>query len=209
MEIVQKLTEGINEDRLAKYKKLAALRQNMTVILENVHDPHNIGAVIRSCDAVGIGEIFILQSDISNPKQYIGINSSRGARKWVKPHYFTNRDECFAEVKQKYKKIFGTHLSETSSSLYQLDLTEPIALVFGNEHAGISDETLKFLDGNFIIPQYGMVQSLNISVACAVSLFEASRQRMLKGMYNKDFNEDNAQQNALMESYLHSHLKFS
>ena len=87
-------------------------------------------------------------------------------------------------MRKKYKKVFGTHLAIESQSLYELDLVQPTALVFGNEHAGITENTLSRLDGNFIIPQVGMVQSLNISVACAVTLYEAFRQRHRQGLYD-------------------------
>lgn len=206
MEVIQYLKQGLTEERIAKYKRLAALRQNMTVILENVHDPHNIGAVLRSCDAVGISEIYILQTETTDNPNFIGKKSSTGALKWVAAHYFTDIKTCFTAVRKKYNKIYGTHLSESASSLYALDLTESVALMFGNEHAGISDAALKELDGNFIIPQYGMVQSLNISVACAVSLYEASRQRLLKGMYDADFQPEDTHQNFLLEKYLRTHL---
>ena len=87
-------------------------------------------------------------------------------------------------MKKRFEKVFATHLGEQAHSLYELDLTQSVALVFGNEHSGVSEEALKYCDGNFIIPQVGMVQSLNISVACAVSLYEAFRQRNEKGFYN-------------------------
>ena len=89
-----------------------------------------------------------------------------------------------AAVKQKYKNVFATHLGESAVSLYDLDLTEPVALVFGNEHDGVTEDCLRYCNGNFIIPQVGLVKSLNISVACAVSLYEAYRQKELKGMYD-------------------------
>jgi tRNA (guanosine-2'-O-)-methyltransferase len=81
--------------------------------------------------------------------------------------------------------VLTTHLATDSVSLYDTDLTKSVALVFGNEHAGISDEVRALGDGNFIIPQMGMIQSLNISVACAVSVYEAYRQKMVKGHYNQ------------------------
>jgi tRNA (guanosine-2'-O-)-methyltransferase len=76
-------------------------------------------------------------------------------------------------------------MSSDAVSLYDVDLTQPVALVFGNEHSGVSDEARALADGNFVIPQMGVVQSLNISVACAVSLYEALRQRQRAGLYNQ------------------------
>ena len=89
-----------------------------------------------------------------------------------------------AAVKKQCDKIYATHLGVESHSLYDLDLTERVALVFGNEHSGVTEECLKYCNGNFIIPQVGMVQSLNISVACAITLYEAFRQRLNAGYYD-------------------------
>lgn len=179
----------MTEERLARIEKVARNRQlDFTVVLENVHDPHNVGAVLRTCDSVGINEIYILNNNAELVKNQvvIGKSTSSGARKWLDIHAFNDTEKCFAAIRQKYKFILGTHLGKEAESLYQLDLTEPTALVFGNEHVGITPESLKHMDGNFIIPQVGMVQSLNISVACAVTLYEAFRQREQKGFYEKE-----------------------
>jgi len=88
-------------------------------------------------------------------------------------------------LRKHYKKIYTTHLSSDAVDLYDIDLTESVALVFGNEHAGVSNELIERCDGNFIIPQVGIIKSLNISVACAVSLYEAFRQKKIAGHYNQ------------------------
>lgn len=202
--------EMISDERINKLQHLVARRQNLTVILENVHDPHNIGAVLRSCDAVGISEIFIVYTDscFNQLHQKVGRNASSGAQKWVQVHYFGDLKACINEVRSKYELILGTHLSENSKSLFELDLTKPVALMFGNEKDGISEEALAVLDGNYIIPQYGMVQSLNISVACAVSLFEAARQRTAKGMYNEIYDSSNSEHKQMFDYYLNRHFEF-
>ncbi|TAJ63421.1 MAG: RNA methyltransferase, partial [Chitinophagaceae bacterium] len=76
-----------------------------------------------------------------------------------------------------------THLSTDAVGLYEIDFTQPTALVFGNEHDGVSEEFRNMADGNFVIPQMGIIQSLNISVACAVSIYEAFRQKTVAGHY--------------------------
>src|SRR5690606_26020798 len=100
-------------------------------------------------------------------------------------HQFENAEECFLSLRKCYSKILTTHLSSDAVGLYQIDMTQPIALVFGNEHSGVSDEIRALADGNFIIPQVGIIQSLNISVACAVTLYEAFRQKNNAGHYNR------------------------
>ncbi|HXB31296.1 MAG TPA: RNA methyltransferase [Puia sp.] len=171
--------------REMRLKKVLEKRQNdLTVVLENVFDPHNISAVMRTCDAVGIQDIHILNTKISIHKKW-GARSSSSAAKWLTIHQHTDATECFDELRIKYPLILTTHLSSDAVSLYDIDFTKPIALVFGNEHDGVSEEIRRLADGNFVIPQVGMIRSLNISVACAVSLYEAFRQKQAAEHYSK------------------------
>lgn len=156
---------------------------DLTVILENVFDPHNVSAVMRTCDAVGIQEIFILNNRIPPQKKW-GLKSSSTASLWLTIHQFTDAAACFASVRKKYKKIYAAYLNENAVGLYSLDLTSPVALLFGNETLGVSDECRSYTDGDFIIPQVGIIKSLNISVACAVTLYEAFRQKNNQGHYD-------------------------
>ncbi|MFL5809277.1 MAG: TrmH family RNA methyltransferase [Flavisolibacter sp.] len=172
-------------ERRQKIEAVLSKRQNdLTAVLENVFDPHNISAVMRSCDAVGIQEIFVLNSKIPRHKKW-GARSSSSAAKWLSIHQFEDSGECFDALRKKYSAILTTHLSADAVSLYELDLTKSTALIFGNEHDGVSEEVREMADGNFIIPQSGMIRSLNISVACAVSLYEAFRQKHLAGHYDR------------------------
>ena len=200
----------MTEERLHKFKIAAQRRQaNLTVILENVHDPHNLGAVLRSCDSVGIKEIFVLYTDpsLSNRNQIkLNKRTSSGARRWVDVHLYADVEACFAHVRKNYDKIYSTHLEEQPTSLYELDLTQSVALMFGNEKDGLSEMSLAYSDGNFIIPQMGMVQSLNISVACAVSIYEALRQREAAGMYTDKLPMTEMEQTALYESFKEQQL---
>ena len=201
----------MNPKRQAKFERVVSQRQgNLTVVLENVHDLHNVGAVMRSCDSVGIFEIYLLDSDpeISRNNPKLGKRTSAGTRKWIDVLHYQDVDKCFAAVRKKCDKVYGTHLSSESVDLYDLDLTESVALVFGNEHAGVSEATLAHLDGNFIIPQVGMVESLNISVACAVTLYEAFRQRQVKNYFVDNPTMTPAEQSALMEKYVERHVNY-
>lgn len=154
----------------------------LTVVLENVFDPHNISAVMRTCDAVGIQDIYILNNKIPPHKKW-GAKSSSSAAKWLTIHQFIDPVSCFEALRKNFSKIYTTHLSTDAVGLYDLNLTEPVALVFGNEHSGVSEDIIAMADGNFIIPQVGIIKSLNISVACAVTLYEAFRQKQNAGHY--------------------------
>jgi len=159
-------------------------QHDITIVLENVFDPHNISAVLRTCDAVGVQEVYVLNTKIPRHKKW-GVKSSSSAAKWLTVYQFDDAEKCFSELRKKYLKILTTHLSSDAVNLYDIDLTQPMALVFGNEHSGVSEEIRNLSDGNFIIPQVGIIRSLNISVACAVTLYEAFRQKSLSGHFDK------------------------
>lgn len=198
----------MSPEREEKFRKVVSRRQSgLTIILENVHDAHNIGAVLRSCDSVGVKEIFVLYTEPQLNEEYIalGKRSSSGARKWVDVNYYTDAEACMRHVKRDYGLILSTHLGENPRSLYELDLTQSIALLFGNERDGVSDDLLAYSDGNFIIPQMGMVKSLNISVACGVSLYEAYRQRKAKDFYGRNNPMSPSAQEALLREYIRRH----
>jgi len=172
-----------SERRLARLESAIRHRQpDLTVILENIHDPHNVSAILRSCDAAGVMEVQLVYTNEEFPK--LGKKSSASAKKWVDHRKFKSVSECFGSLHKEGYSIFVTHLGKRTTPLYELNLTTKIALAFGNEHRGVSEEASELADGNFMIPMFGMIQSLNVSVACAVTLFEAVRQRILAGRYD-------------------------
>lgn len=176
----------MTEKRLTKFKSVVWKRQrHLTIVLENIHDAHNVSAILRSSDAVGIDKIFLIYNSNKFPK--LGKSSSASAKKWIGLRKFDNVKKCFAELKKEKFRIYSTNICEVSKnySLFDLDLTKKVALVFGNEHTGVSEEASTLSDKNFVIPMYGMIQSLNVSVAVAVCLYEALRQREANGMYEK------------------------
>lgn len=186
-------------ERKRKLQQVLNKRQpDLTVVMENVQDPHNISAVMRTCDAVGIQNIYILNTKIPRHKKW-GAKSSSSAAKWLTIHQFGNNEACVAELRSRYDKIYSTHLTADAISLYDIDFTGSIALIFGNEHEGVSEELRKLSDGNFIIPQMGIIQSLNISVACAVSIYEAFRQKQLANHYDKPALPDAAMNELMLQ----------
>ncbi len=175
----------MNDNRKHRLLDVLSRRQsNLTVVMENVDDPHNISAVMRTCDCVGIQDIYVLTTKIHKHKKF-GPRSSSSAAKWLTIHEYTDTQACFAELRKNYNRILTTHLAADSVGLYEIDFTQSTALVFGNEHDGVSEEFRALADGNFIIPQMGLIQSLNISVACAVSIYEAMRQKTVAGHYQQ------------------------
>ncbi|HQY30070.1 MAG TPA: RNA methyltransferase [Thermomicrobiales bacterium] len=174
------------ERRSERITSVLAKRQpDLTVILENVHDPHNIGAVLRSCDAVGVQAVHTIYTVETRPERAYSRLTSSGTRKWIDLFHHDSHAACFDQIHTAGFRILTAALSETANSLYATDLTQPVALLFGNEQRGASAEALAASDGFIEIPMMGMVESLNISVACAVTLFEALRQRQAAGFYDQ------------------------
>jgi len=187
-------------ERWVKLIKVLSKRQaNLTVVLENVDDPHNVSAVLRTCDAVGIQDVYVLTTKIPRHKKW-GYRSSSSALKWLTIHEFDHLENCVTALRKNFNTILTTHLSSDAVSLHDINFTQSVALVFGNEHAGVTDEFRALADGNFVIPQMGIIQSLNISVACAVSIYEAMRQKMNAGHYDQA-TLPSAQMNALLEQW--------
>ena len=185
-----------------KQKLISVLnkRQNdITIVLENVFDPHNISAVMRTCDAVGVQDIYVLNTKIPRHKKW-GAKSSSSAAKWLTIHQFEDASACFSSLRKCYSTILTTHLSSDAVSLHKGDFKKSVAIVFGNEHDGVSEEIRKLADGNLVIPQVGIIRSLNISVACAVTLYEAFRQKEQAGHYNHA-SMDNMNMNILLEKW--------
>ena len=172
------------ERRLARLEYVLRHRQpDLTVVIENIHDPHNVSAMLRSCDAAGVWEAVLLYNREEFPK--VGKKSSASAGKWVGRRKFKTVDECYGILRSEGFRIYATRLDERAASLYEIDMTQKVAIVFGNEHRGVSDEAALQADGMIQIPMFGMIQSLNVSVACAITLFEAVRQRVKSGAYGR------------------------
>lgn len=172
------------EERLKKISATAKSRQfSLHIVMENIHDPHNVSAIFRTCDAVGVPKVSFLYTIEKFPK--VSRVSSASATKWIEIEKFDNTKTCIDSLKKQGFAIYSSMLDKDAINLYELDLTQKIAFVVGNEHRGISEEIKKLSDKTFYIPMRGMIQSLNVSVATAVILYEAQRQRELKGMYSQ------------------------
>jgi tRNA (guanosine-2'-O-)-methyltransferase len=151
----------------------------LTMVLENIHDPHNVSAILRSCDAVGVVRVELLYTIEKFPR--IGRKSSSSASKWVDRRKHTSVEECFSMLRTEGYRILATRIAPGALTLFEADLTGPVAFVLGNEHRGVSDDASRLADGVLQIPMRGMIESLNVSVASAVLLYEALRQRLAHG----------------------------
>jgi tRNA (guanosine-2'-O-)-methyltransferase len=157
---------------------------DLTLILENVHDPHNVSAILRSCDAVGVLRVHAVYSIESPPPGMFARQTSASAAKWVDVVRHDSVSACVVELRAAGFQVLATALGQDARPLHDWDLTRSVALIVGNEMRGVSDEALALADGMIEIPMAGMVQSLNVSVASAVCLYEAFRQRLAAGAYD-------------------------
>lgn len=184
-------------ERFEKLKAILTSRQmDLTVVMENVHKPHNLAAVARSCDAVGVFEthaISEMQDVVLRPR------AASGSRKWVGVRRHGSVDEAYGHLRSKGFRILCAHFDEEAVDFRSVDFTQPTALVVGAELEGITDEAVEKADGSIIVPMLGMVQSLNVSVATALILYEAQRQRQEKGMYDERSMDDETYRTLLFE----------
>jgi tRNA (guanosine-2'-O-)-methyltransferase len=187
-----------SERRLKKLEQVLRHRQpDLTVVMENIHDPHNVSAVYRTCDAVGVTEVQLIYTGTKFPK--IGKKSSASAKKWIERREFSDVQSCYDKLHAEGFTVYATHCAENAKSLYDIDLTKKTAIVVGNEHAGVSEEAAARADALVHIPMFGMIQSLNVSVATAVILFEAVRQRLAAGSGNQTKYSEEELQRLLKE----------
>jgi len=167
------------------HKLHAALRRrqpDLTVLAENVHKPHNLAALARSCDAVGVLRLHAVTGSrgLALPRDAAG-----GSRSWVEVHTHSELHSAAEELKSSGFQIIAAHLSYDAKDYRAIDYTRPTALLLGSELFGVSDQAAALADQTVIIPMRGLVASLNVSVAAALILFEAARQREAAGLYQQ------------------------
>jgi len=168
---------------------------DLTVLAENLHKPRNLSAVVRTCDAVGVGEIHVVPGK-ENPRKHW--HTSQGAEKWVALNVHEHTRAACDHLHSQGFTILAAHLSDQAMDYRDVDYTRPTALLIGTEAFGISDEGLRWVDQEIVIPMHGMSQSLNVSVATAVVLFEAAAQRRAAGLYDR----------SRMDPVQHARLRF-
>ena len=166
-----------------RYKRLTTVLNrrmtDLTLLLEKVEKPHNLSAILRSCDAVGILEAHAIYSQNHIPTYN---TTAQGSQKWVKLNTYSNIENAIERLKRNGFKLYGTTLDKNSTDYRNCDFTGKTAFVLGAEKWGLSKETMNLMDKSIFVPMRGMVQSLNVSVAAATLLFEALRQREEKNI---------------------------
>lgn len=171
----------MSDKRIQKIRQVLDTRQpDLTVMIENVIKPHNLAAIARTCDAVGIAEIHAVSE---TERLRLSQQAAGGIRKWIKLTKHKTTKDAYQVLKQKGYNIVVTHLSDDTQDYETIDFTKPTAIVAGSENDGVSDYAIEQADKVIAIPMTGMVQSLNVSVAMSIILYEAMKQRRQAGMY--------------------------
>ena len=152
---------------------------DLTVLIEGVNKPHNLSAIIRTCDAAGVFQANFI---CDNSKVKTFNSTAQGSQKWVKLRNHESYSKAINTLRKEGFKLYGTSLNENSIDYRDLDFTKNTCFVLGAEKWGLSKELIAQVDESIYIPMNGMVQSLNVSVAGAILLFEAIRQRKSKDL---------------------------
>ncbi len=180
----------VTERRLERIRQVLERRQkDLCLILANIHDSHNVSAVFRSCDAFGVPEVHLYYTRTAFP--LLGKKTSASAGKWVNRIRHEDAASMVGGLRERGFQLIATGFTPGAKPLHEYDLCRPTAIIFGNEHDGVDPELGALVPDEAYIPMQGMVQSLNVSVAAAVTLYEAWRQRQAKGMYDRpSFSEE-------------------
>lgn len=185
------------EARMQKLTRVARRRQaGLTLLLEDVFDPHNLGAVTRSCDAFGVQELHVIFETHAefDPKE-VGKNSSTATNKWLHYRIHHDTESAVRTLQDEGWLVTAAVIDDAADSIFEADLSQPrIALLFGNEKTGLSPKAIALADRQVTIPMQGIAPSMNISVAAALFLYEVTRQRRAKGLADYQMDETQIQQ---------------
>lgn len=184
-------------ERFRKLQTILQRRQlDLTVLMDNVHKPHNLSAIMRTCDAVGVHQIHAVTRErfVKTVKDV-----TQGTGKWVKLQSHPGLAEAVTHLKASNMQVLAAHLSDSATDFRQIDYTRPTAIMLGTELHGVSEEGLALADQHIVIPMLGMIDSLNVSVAAALILFEAQQQRLQAKMYDQQQLSDDDYQRILFE----------
>lgn len=190
-ELIDYLKGFIKVERWETIDRVIANKtKHLTIVLEDIHKPHNANAVLRSCEGFGIKDVHIIENRTNFDTAY---PVSMGAHKWLDLYrykdYADNIETCFNHLKNEGYQVIATTPHEKDQTLNQLDITKKTALVFGTEKFGISDRVKELADGFVKIPMYGFSESFNISVSAAICLYDLTT-RIKKDGINWELSEE-------------------
>lgn len=177
--------------RRKKIVSILSQRQlDVAVVIDNVWDPHNVGAILRSCDAFGVQRVYLSYTYQSMPHlRDIRSVSAASATQWLSIEKNSDPMQLIQLFQEQNVPIYTTEIGEQAVSPYDLSLDKSAVFVFGNEHQGVSEHWQKAATANVLIPMQGFVESLNVSVAAAICLYEVMKQRLETGRLPQPIQE--------------------
>ena len=161
---------------------LARRQKNLSLVFDNIWDPHNVSAVLRSCDAFGVADVHLYYTTSQWPE--LGRKSSGSAMKWIRRTRHVDAGDMVGGLRREGFHLLRTGFSDTARPVMDIDFTGPTAIILSNEHRGTAPELAELVPDEVYIPMQGMVQSFNVSVAAAIILYEAFKQRYRAGLYD-------------------------
>ena len=186
--------------RLQKIKACLDKRQpDLSVITDYMHKPHNVSAVMRTCDATGVFSLHAVMPEDESFRARSGI--AMGSDKWLDVTVHTHIDKAMGHLKDNDFNIVAVHKSERSGNFREIDYCRKTAVLFGAELYGVSEQAAQLADAHVSIPMQGMVESYNVSVAAAIVLTEAQRQREEAGMYRERRLDDDTYNRTMFRWY--------
>ena len=186
----------IGKRRLARFREVLERRQfGLEVVLDNVFDAHNASAVVRTADGFGVGAVDLLYTQEDFPDVSRGVSGY--ARKWTAFRRYATATALRDDLHARGLRLLATHIDAGATPHLDIDWTQPVAIALGNEQRGCAQDLLDAADETVTIPMLGMAQSFNVSVAAAIVLGEAARQRTAAGLYAPSW--DAAKESILQE----------
>jgi len=188
--ILEQMMEHISDHKRNLFDQILENRtRHITIALENIFQPHNASAVLRSCDCFGVQDVHIIEN---GNKYETSSGVDMGSSKWLTIHKYNklenNTSTCIQELKKKGYRVIATTPHTNDCIIDQLSVEQPLALIFGTELTGLSEIAMKEADGFVRLPMYGFTESYNISVSVALSLYELT-ERMRKSDINWKLTE--------------------
>jgi tRNA (guanosine-2'-O-)-methyltransferase len=183
-------------ERFQRLKDILARRQpDLTVLMDRVHKPHNFSAILRSCDAVGIAAAHVVPAEDFAAAH----DTAGGSSRYVAVVQHSSLSDALDLLRDRGMTVVAAQPGEDAADFRTLDYTRPTALLLGTELDGLSPEAVAAADRRVVVPMYGAVESLNVSVAAAVILYEAQRQRGRAGLYDDGRLADDVARRTLFE----------
>lgn len=181
------LKQFLTDERLSKIEHFSQESSDFVLpVMEDVYQFRNAAAIVRSVEACGFHHVVALEEEnVFNPN----LKVTKGAETWVKVEKMPNNLDSLKEIKNRGYKILAVSPENNATMLPDYEVKEPIALVFGTELEGVSDEILDFADETLAIPMYGFTKSFNVSVAAAICMYELKQKLMKSNLNYKISNE--------------------